>query len=59
MRKFVIGLVAGFALGFGGTAAAASLVGGNGYLSGWTVTHDGDEVCYMPYIWTSTREIEC
>ena len=38
---------------------AAQVVGTNGYLTGWSVTKDGDEVCSDPYIWTSTREIEC
>jgi len=59
MRKFTTGLIVGLALGTVVPAAAASIVGGTGYLSGWTVTKDGDEVCYMPFIWTATREIEC
>lgn len=59
MRKFVTGLIVGLTLGTVVPAAAATLVGGTGYLHGWTVTKDGDEICYMPYIWTATREIEC
>lgn len=59
MRKFLTGLIAGLALGTVVPAAAATLVGGTGYLIGWTVTKDGDEICYMPYVWTSIREIEC
>lgn len=59
MRKYIIGFVAGLALGATAPAAAALIVGNTGYLIGWTVTKDGDEVCYMPYIWTATREIEC
>lgn len=59
MRKFLTGLIAGLALGTVMPAAAAQMVGSTGYLTGWTVTKDGDEICYMPYIWTYTREIEC
>lgn len=59
MRKFTTGLIVGLALGTVVPAAAATIVGGTGYLTGWTVTKDGDEICYMPFIWTATREIEC
>lgn len=59
MRKFITGLIVGLALGTVVPAAAASIVGGTGYLSGWTVTKDGDEICYMPYVWVYSREIEC
>jgi hypothetical protein len=38
---------------------AAALVGGTGYLFGWTVTMDGRDVCDAPFFWTATREIEC
>lgn len=59
MRKFIMGFVLGLATATVTAAGAATLVGGTGYLSGWTVTKDGDEICYMPYVWTSIREIEC
>jgi hypothetical protein len=59
MREYVIGFAAGIALGASVPASAAMLLGRTGYLSGWTVTKDGDEVCYMPYVWTATKEIEC
>ena len=59
MRKYVIGFAAGLMLGTVAPAAAAVIVGGNGYLHGWDVTKDGDTICYAPYIWTSIREIEC
>lgn len=59
MKKFSLGFFAGLMIGAVAPAAAASIVGGTGYLSGWTVTKDGDEICYMPYVWTSIREIEC
>lgn len=59
MRNYIIGFCAGLALGTVVPATAATLVGGSGYLSGWTVTKDGDEICYMPYVWQGIREIEC
>jgi hypothetical protein len=59
MRKVSLGFAIGLALGTVVPAAAATIVGRTGYLSGWTVTKDGREVCYMPYVWTSIREIEC
>lgn len=59
MKKLVIGFIIGLAAGAAVPAVAATIVGSTGYLSGWTVTKDGDEICYMPYIWTSIREIEC
>lgn len=59
MRKFLTGFAAGILFASATAAAAASMVGSSGYLRGWTVTKDGEEVCYMPYAWVSTREIEC
>jgi hypothetical protein len=46
----------GFVLGRG---YGPSVVGGPGYLSGWTVSVNGREICDDPYIWDSTHEIEC
>lgn len=59
MKKLVIGFMIGLAAGTAVPAVAATLVGSTGYLAGWTVTKDGDEVCYMPFVWTTLREIEC
>lgn len=59
MRKYLTGFVVGLALGTVVPAAAAQMVGSNGYLSGWDVTKDGETICYMPYVWVSLREIEC
>lgn len=39
---------------------AARVVGENGYLMGWGIEdQDGNTLCSDPYVWTSTREIEC
>lgn len=59
MPKFLLGLAVGLVIGAAGTAAAAQLVGDNGYLIGWNVELNGETVCSDPYIWTSIREIEC
>jgi len=59
MKKLAIGFIVGLAVGTAAPVAAATLVGHTGYLFGWTVTKDGEEVCYMPFVWTAIREIEC
>ncbi len=59
MRKYLIGFIAGLSIGAAVPVAAATIVGNTGYLYGWSVTKNGYEICYMPYIWTSIREIEC
>ncbi len=39
---------------------AARVVGEDGYLLGWDVIdQNSDRVCSDPFVWTSTREIEC
>lgn len=58
MRKYVIGFVSGVLFGAAVPAAAAAIAG-SGYLYGWEVTVNGRTLCYAPYVWTSTREIEC
>lgn len=59
MRKFAFGIAIGVVIGLATPIAAAQLVGNTGYLRGWTVTKDGEEVCYMPYVWVSIKEIDC
>lgn len=58
MRKYIIGFVSGVLFGAAVPAAAAAIAG-SGYLYGWEVTVDNHTICYAPYVWTSTREIEC
>lgn len=59
MKKFIAGFLAGVVATLSITALAAKVVGDNGYLLGWSITKDGEEICSDPYVWTSTREIEC
>jgi hypothetical protein len=61
---FVIGMITGLLFGASVTATALAvaprIVGGSGYLMGYTVKNDdGDEVCDDPFVWTATKEIEC
>lgn len=44
IARFVLGVAVGLALGLGGTAMAANIVGGDSFLSGWDVVRNGD-VC--------------
>lgn len=59
MGKFVAGLLAGVILGQISVAAAALVVGDDGYLTEWTVVKDGEDICSGPYVWQATHEIEC
>jgi hypothetical protein len=59
MKNLVTGWLFGLATGVVMSAVAAQVVGSDGYLNGWTVTVNGDEVCSDPYVVKSWREIEC
>jgi hypothetical protein len=59
MRSFSAGLVLGLLLGGATAAFAGPRIVGQGYLMGWDVMMDGDQVCTDPYIWSATMEIEC
>ena len=58
MRKFAIGLILGLAIGSSAAALAAGIFG-EGTLSGWSVTKDGEEVCSYLTVDTNGKEIEC
>ena len=59
MHNFIVGVVLGLMIGSAAGAFAAVLAGDDGYLSGWTVMKDGEEICSDPFVWTSINEIEC
>jgi len=60
MRKFFAGLAVGLALGTASTAMAAMVAGDSGFLFGFTVTYNGEEICSDPWVWTGgIKEIEC
>ncbi len=59
MARFVLGIVIGLILGTIVSIEAAQMVGSNGYLRGWTVVVNDEEICDSPYVWMNTREIGC
>jgi hypothetical protein len=59
MLRFAVGLVLGIILGATAVGYSAVVAGDNGYLLGWSVNKDGEEICSEPYIWTASKEIEC
>jgi hypothetical protein len=59
MARFVLGMAVGLALGLGGTAMAANIVGGDSFLSGWDVVKNGEVVCKDPWAVTANKLIDC
>ena len=58
MRQLVIGIAIGIVIGASASAVAAGIFG-TGYLEGWTVSKDGEEVCDSPFVYPGSKEIEC
>jgi hypothetical protein len=58
-KSLTIGFILGALTTISGISLAAKIAGSNGYLMGWDVVYKGRTICNSPFIWTSTREIEC
>jgi hypothetical protein len=58
-RALFLGVAVGLALGLGGTAMAASVVGGDSFLSGWDVVRNSEVVCKDPWAMVANKLIEC
>lgn len=58
MRKFLSGLVIGRALSLAAAGYAASVRGGDGWLSGWTVTPNGRAICGDLYVRAGLHHIQ-
>jgi hypothetical protein len=59
MSRFSLGLAVGLLLGSAVTTFSARMVGEPGFLLGWEVTKDGENICSDPFVWPGTMEIEC
>ena len=58
MVRFIAGVVVGVTLGITVSAIASTIVGTGG-LVGWTVEHDGEEICSDPSVDKAAKVIEC
>jgi hypothetical protein len=58
MWRFAAGVVVGLSVG-AAAAAVVPKVEGQGVLTGWRVTKDGEDVCFGPYVTPKQREIVC
>lgn len=61
---FILGLLLGLTVGTAAGVLASEhtprIVGGDGYLLGYDIIdQDSDILCRDPWVWTSTKEIEC
>jgi len=59
MRNFIVGVAFGLMVGIVLPALAQRVIGADGFLMGWDVTFNGRTICRDPFVWTSTKEIEC
>jgi len=53
MKRLVLGIIIGLILG------SVTSVIADGFAFNWTVTKNGRVICEDPWIWKSTKEIEC
>ena len=58
MSRYIAGVVTGIIIGTAAGAFAAT-VAGDGYLMGWSVMKDGEEICSDPFVWRRLKEVEC
>ena len=59
MRRFALGLVGGLSLGSAAAAYSAAAIFGDGPLSGWIVTVEGEPLCHDPYAHQRLGMIDC
>lgn len=59
MRKFVLGLAFGLAIGIAGSAVAADVAGIDSFLIGWEVQKGDEVVCKDPWAAVAIKQISC